>query len=83
MERRDSSEFLESTAPFCWRDPDPEVLMIYNADNLSRNWDCETQLSDGAWVLARPMRCASLWVRLRVAWGVFIGRYDALSWTGQ
>lgn len=56
--------------------------MIYNADNLA-GWVSYRQLPDGRWVLERPLRFAPLWFRLRTAWRVFRGRYDALEWTGQ
>lgn len=34
----------------------------------------------GQWVPARPMGLDSLRERLRLAWGVFVGRYDAVQW---
>ena len=56
--------------------------MIYNADNLA-SWNTQCQLPNGRWVQARPLRCAPILLRIRAAWGVFTGRYDALEWTGQ
>lgn len=38
---------------------------------------------DGRWVPARPIGFYSWRRRLRYAWGVFTGRYDALEWPGQ
>jgi hypothetical protein len=35
------------------------------------------------WKPARPYTPWSLLRRLRLAWGVFIGRYDALDWEGH
>lgn len=29
---------------------------------------------------ARPIHTANLRTRLKIAWGVFTGRYDALNW---
>lgn len=40
---------------------------------------------DGRWVCARPLtmgRWCLLW-RIKLAWRVFTGRYDALLWIGQ
>lgn len=37
---------------------------------------------DGKWIPARPLGFYSIWYRLELAWGVFIGRYDALEWGG-
>lgn len=57
--------------------------MIYNADALRNlNWP-QAGLKDGRYVLARPIRFAPLLHRIRVAWGVFTGKYDALKWTEQ
>lgn len=35
------------------------------------------------WWTARPMNYAGLLWRLKLAWGVFIGKYDALKWGGD
>lgn len=46
-------------------------------------WDVNRQSPHtGRWVPARSenYRADSLWTRLRLAWGVLIGRYDALDW---
>ena len=34
------------------------------------------------WYPARPenYRCDTLWQRLKLAWGVLCGKYDALDW---
>lgn len=42
-------------------------------------------LPDGRWVAARPMGWQGLCLRkrLRAAWMVFTGRWDALRWEGQ
>lgn len=41
-----------------------------------------TERLDGRWVPARPMGLIGLCLlmRLRLAWGVFTGRYDAMDW---
>jgi hypothetical protein len=37
--------------------------------------------SDGVWRPARPLYpLLALGRRIRLSWGVFIGRYDALDW---
>lgn len=56
--------------------------MIYNADNLA-GWDGPHKVIDGRLVLARPFRNAPFLLRIQTAWRVFVGRYDALEWTGQ
>lgn len=40
-------------------------------------------LPDGRWVPARPLGFESIGSRLRLAWLVFTGRADALTWTEQ
>lgn len=54
----------------------PEVL---------QQWGTSCQLPDGRWVNARPdgHNLCSFWLRLRTAWRVFTGRYDALRWEQQ
>jgi len=57
---------------------------LYTADEL-RRWNCDRGLPDGRYVAARPMGWPgyALRLRLRLAWAVFTGRYDALRWTEQ
>ena len=40
-------------------------------------------LVEGRWVASRPLGYYSLSSRLRLAWRVFVGDYDALRWPGQ
>ena len=40
-------------------------------------------LIDGRWQPARPISFPTLLQRLRLAWWVFIGRADALTWPNQ
>lgn len=40
----------------------------------------KTQTAAGFWVPARPLGLFSLRKRIRIAWGVFVGRYDAVVW---
>lgn len=35
---------------------------------------------NGKWVPARPFGLFSIWSRLKLAFGVFTGRYDAFQW---
>lgn len=57
---------------------------LYTADEL-RRWQCDAGLPDGRWVAARPMGWPglALRLRLRLAWAVFTGRYDAVKWIDQ
>jgi len=60
------------------------MYMVYNADDLKK-WDCQAEIEEGRWVSARPInyRHAPILHRIKVAWRVFRGKYDALEWTGQ
>lgn len=46
--------------------------------------ECEVQVND-KWVRARPVGFQGIFFfrRLKVAWKVFTGKYDALKWEGQ
>ncbi len=50
----------------------------YTAHEI-KNWDCARGPD---WKPARPMNheVDGLFMRLRLAWAVFRGRYDALDW---
>ncbi len=41
---------------------------------------CYRQTGDGRWVTARPLGFYSLWWRLKLSYGVLVGKYDAMSW---
>lgn len=47
--------------------------------DASDNW---AQI-DGSWVLSRPIGFFSIRNRLRLAWLVFCGRADAVTWSGN
>jgi hypothetical protein len=55
--------------------------MIYNADTIQQQWTEKARIN-GRWVLARPLS-GPFWWRVKAAWGVLTGRYDALEWTDQ
>lgn len=47
--------------------------------------DCDAEYQRGKWGPARPVPYDAGWyrnlkLRLKLAWGVFTGRYDALDW---
>ena len=45
-----------------------------------RKWDCDTEVN-GWWIPARPVHYLDRWRnRVKWAWGVLTGRYDALDW---
>lgn len=57
---------------------------LHLADNLRHKPDWpQAGLDDGRWVMARVEGYYSIQVRLRLAWGVFTGKYDALMWIKQ
>ena len=73
-------------------DPDRGVPVVYNVHRLdaeAKSWvhGRGTQVlmspGDGRWFRARPAgyHGICLRARLRIAWRVFTGEYDALSWT--
>lgn len=58
------------------------VPVVYTATEIV-NWHVAEEYAPGKW---RPSRCCPfdgwchLRTRLRIAWAVFTGRYDALNW---
>ncbi len=66
------------------------VPSIHNADALKKYGD-DTYVTvkgkDGfmkkGWVLARPEPFGGFMSRFKLAWMVFTGKADALTWTGQ
>lgn len=50
----------------------------YTASTV-RSWNVDACI-DGRWVPARPLHFASLWRRIKLAVGVFTGKYDVLDW---
>lgn len=55
---------------------------LIGADEL-KSWPASAEVARGRWALARPLGMGGFWHRLRLAWGVFTGRYDALRWERQ
>jgi hypothetical protein len=60
---------------------------VYLADNVAdpAGGGIASVNINGRWVLARPVNYTAMfwWERLRVAWKVYRGEYDALKWVGQ
>ncbi len=54
---------------------------IYKARDLE-NWDTHCQKLNGPWLPARPLSLStlSLFWRFKLAYKVFVGRFDALDW---
>ena len=53
---------------------------IYKIKELE-NWDVLKSNDDGVWIPARPLHYSiNIFKRLKIAYKVFIGEYDALSW---
>jgi hypothetical protein len=57
-----------------------EESMVHNAQQMKRDWP-ETNIN-GLWVLARPV-IGPFWSRVKDAWGVLTGRYDAIKFYRQ
>lgn len=57
------------------------VPNVFTPEQL-RTWSVSCEGSNGVWVAARPLGWQgwSLRRRLKLAWGVFTGRYDVLKW---
>ena len=56
--------------------------LVYSAVEL-KQWD-SGELAEGKYIPARPCGFSGLrymGMRFRIAWRVFTGRYDALSWS--
>ena len=54
---------------------------VYRAGELV-NWDVSTEHPVLGWIPARPLPFSGYAVlkRLRLAWRVFMGRYDVIDW---
>ena len=51
-----------------------------------KNMDCQTEVrtpDGGKWVMARPEPYYHWTARFKLAWLVFTGRADAVTWIGQ
>lgn len=63
---------------------------LFTPEQLRGDWPkkelCQLD-ADGvihfSYAMARPTVYPTFWTRLRLAWGVLVGRYDALWWRGQ
>lgn len=53
---------------------------LYTIDDIIVHCGHHSTLIDDLWVPARPMGYFSLKYRLKLAIGVFFGKYDALKW---
>jgi len=66
---------------------------LITADSLAKNdWEqtevyteklSKADTKGRYWVLARPYSIGGIPKRIRLAWGVFTGKYDALKWIEQ
>lgn len=58
-----------------------QVPDVYTADYISKeSRSTLSEYSSGKWTPARPLSIGGLWIRIKLAFGVFTGRYDALDW---
>ena len=56
-------------------------MTVYKAKHI-KDWDCTTPaFNNGPWVPARPLVWWRFIPRLKAAWDVFTGKYDALDWS--
>lgn len=54
---------------------------LHYRESLLRRSGVEVECR-GVWFQARPVGYPSFWSRIGLAWGVLVGRYDALYWGG-
>lgn len=47
-----------------------------------KNWSIQREI-DGRYYLNRPLTIDTVQTRIRLAWGVFTGKYDAVVWHKQ
>lgn len=70
-----------------WRKWGPNLVdMTHEAQTFIREGGCWAHVSGGRYVPARPLAtplAPRAFRRLRLAWRVFTGQYDALRWTEQ
>jgi hypothetical protein len=54
---------------------------VYSAEAI-KSWPNSMEMPSGKWVPCRPLghNLYSFRYRIRIAWYVFTGRYDALIW---
>ncbi len=59
-----------------------QVPTLYKVSQVTGNQltQTTTKCVDGSWIPVRPMSIGGVLKRLKLAWFVFIGRYDALDW---
>ena len=55
----------------------------WKIENLFSHCNTAHKQINGRWVSARPLGYYSILSRVRLAWGVFCGRYDTLEWENQ
>ena len=51
-----------------------------------KQWATEEEYKPGKWAPSRPLPyygIRHIWRTLKITWGVFIGKYDALNWNGD
>lgn len=54
--------------------------MVYTAYELKK-WSCDTPDKDNVrWIPARPITYWRMFERIKMAWFVLVGRFDALDW---
>ena len=58
----------------------PKAPNLWTLGGLAKSVNHNSACIDGEYVPARPLGMDTLRERLRLAWGVFRGRYDALQW---
>lgn len=57
-----------------------QAPQVFSAEAF-RDYPVQTCSAQGGnWYFARPLSRGGLLTRIRIAWLVFMGRYDALKW---
>jgi len=60
----------------------PNLYKLEHLVQIGTNPQDMTEHPTGQWVPARYMGDYRLLTRIRLAWGVFTGKYDAVKWPG-
>lgn len=55
-------------------------VTLWTLKDLSQNVNETSKCIDGKWVPARPMGYDSMFCKIKLAWGVILGKYDVVEW---
>lgn len=56
--------------------------LIIHVESVIDSAESTSTKINGDWIPARPCGYCGFFYRVKAAWGVFTGKYDALKWGG-